>query len=809
MKRYESNIREYETDIFRIENLNELSANYVLFEITGLHESEDDYDNNIQYIIKRLSYELKHPVTVIHRDNKPFLVVRDESEVIANVPSEFLVKRDDIVYFTQINESFPIDFANYESVREIVLRFLQFDIQTELNNLSTLWQPTSGDAFFSQEPQRIINGVAIYNGFFVRTVELPEGGFGFSIDVTKKYLSETPLNVHLTRRDFERLGGSRPHFIHQYGSQKYEFRAEQFSDLNATQFKFLRQEDGTMVTLLEDIRSKFGRSMPPEVAKLPDNASVLIYKTNDNQERRVIAGLCYQVFDTENPKVGKLHRQSILDPFYRRMLIRSAFHRFFKNIRFGSIRLKISPEPVTVVKKKFKFPDQLLGGDTVLTTNRNMKDAHVVSMKGIGRARKELLRDKGFYTVATFQKQYFVVPETIFNMYGNKDYFLSDLISQVNSMHPSEIGWNPDIILYDNRNRKDSVDIGFEILRQIKEVVKERKGGYALVMLPSNMERIKRQHDQLAALVVSECLSEHDLTASIMHSETLEECFLYKKYNGKNTYEVKRELAGKYKGYVFGVAVNQVLLNNERWPYVLHSPLNADLTIGIDVKKQIAGFTFVDKFSKNILTRFDKSSNRERLTTSQMIRMLVPNLTLLKKHLDYSIERIVIHRDGRLFQREKDGIIQAINTLKDKGVLPNTCSVSILEIPKHSIVPFRLFDVIEKFDIKTQRKDNGKVLNPEIGSYVMINKYEAFLCTTGREFRHQGTSIPLYVKYNSGAMDFEKLLEDLYQLSCLAYTKPDDCSRLPVTIKITDRRINTIGSDFDLESLDILKSVHF
>ncbi|MFX9061694.1 hypothetical protein ABTN34_18025, partial [Acinetobacter baumannii] len=86
------------------------------------------------------------------------------------------------------------------------------------------------------------------------------------------------------------------------------------------------------------------------------------YKTNDNQERRVIAGLCYQVFDTEDPKVSKLHRQSILDPFYRRMFIRSAFHRFFKNIRFGSIRLKISPEPVTLAKKKFRFPDQLLGG---------------------------------------------------------------------------------------------------------------------------------------------------------------------------------------------------------------------------------------------------------------------------------------------------------------------------------------------------------------------------------------------------------------------------------------------------------------
>jgi len=809
MESYQPNAGQYETDIFPIENLQELSANYVLFELVGLNDSDEDYDINVQYIIKKLSYALKHPVTVIRRNDKPFLVVRDEADVIASVPTEYLIKRGDIIYLKRIDESFPIDFVNYESVREIVIRFLQFDIQTHLNKLSTLWQPGSGDAFFSQDPHRTINGVAIYNGFFVRVVELPTGGLGFSIDVTKKYVSEAPLPVNLTRSDFQRLGGSRPHFIHQYGNQKYEFKAEQFSDLNATQFKFSRPEDGTMVTLLDDIRSKFGHSMPPNVAKLPDNSSVIIYKTNDNQERRVIAGLCYQVFDTEDPRVGKLHRQSILDPFYRRLFIRAAFHKYFRHIEFGTIKLIINPEPITVSKKIFSSPDLLFGQDTMLTVNRKTEGAQFSTMRELGKTKKALLTDKGFYTIATFQKQYFVVPQTVFNMYGNKDYFLAHLIDLVNAMHPSEIGWNPEVIVYDNRNKRDSVEIGFEILKKIKETVQEGKGGYALVMLPSNVERLKRQHDQLAALVVSECLSDHNLAVGIMHSETLDECFIHRSHNGKSTYQIKRELESKYRGYLFGVAVNQVLLNNERWPYVLHSPLNADLTIGIDVKKQIAGFTFIDKYSKNILTRLDKSSNRERLTASQMVKMLVANITLLKKHLGYAIEQIVIHRDGRIFQREKEGILQAIQILKDKGIVAANCSVNILEIPKHSIVPFRLFDVTAKFDVRSQRTDNGKVLNPQIGSYVMINQREAFLCTTGREFRHRGTSIPLYIKYNAGEMDFEKILQDLYYLSCLAYTKPDDCSRFPLTIKITDRRINTLGSDFDLESLDILKSVNF
>ena len=47
---------QYETNIFKIENCNLLSADYFLYEIIGLKESKadddanDDFDINIQYI---------------------------------------------------------------------------------------------------------------------------------------------------------------------------------------------------------------------------------------------------------------------------------------------------------------------------------------------------------------------------------------------------------------------------------------------------------------------------------------------------------------------------------------------------------------------------------------------------------------------------------------------------------------------------------------------------------------------------------------------------------------------------------------
>lgn len=801
----------YEVNIYRIDNLAKLTANYVLFEIIGLNSDDEDFDNNVQFIVKRLSYVLKHPVTNIRKEGKQFLVVRNEPSILSKVPAEYLVKHDDIVYFKQVPELFRLDFVNYtEETKNIILRFLQFDIQTELNKDRRLWQPGSGDAFFSHTPLETIGNVSIYNGFFVRAVELPNGGFGLAIDITKKYISAVPLPVHLTHSEFKKHGLNRCHLLYQYGNKRYEIRAEQFSDLNASQYKFERPADKKVVSLLNDTQEMFNGSMPPNVASLPDDASVLIYRTNDDQERRVIAGLCYQVFDTEDPRVMKLHRKSIVVPFFRRRLIRTVYNNYFGKILFGNIQLQINREPIIVDRKVFTAPDIIFGNQTALSV-RGTEGTMRTTVNLLGKQRKSLLLDEkvGFYTRAPFETQYFVIPQTVANMYVNEKYFIADLIQQVNKMHPTETGWRPELIIYDNRDKRNAIEIGFEIIQKIKEHVGSKSGGYAVVMLPSHIERVKRQHDDLAALVVSECYGEHKITASIMHSDTLDECYQHKSINGQSSYFVKGELRGKYNGYVNGVAINQVLLNNERWPYILHTPLHADLTIGIDVKKQIAGFTFVDKYSKNILTRFDKSNSKERLSTAQMMKMLVKNIELIASYADYNIDNIVVHRDGRLFKSEKDGILRAVETLKSKNVLPASATVSIIEIPKHSIVPFRIFDVVKDYDIFSERTDKQQVLNPQIGSYVKLKEKEAFLCTTGREFNHGGSSNPLYVKYDTGTMRLEAILEDLYYLSCLAYTKPDDCSRYPLTIKITDRRINTLGSNFDFEQLEILKSESF
>jgi hypothetical protein len=800
-----------ESNLFPIKNLADFTGSYVLYEIVGLKETDEDYDINVEFIIKKLSYSLKHPVTVILNENKPHLVVRNDEKILTNMPSELGLRRNGIVYFRKGGKSFNLDFLRYnEQTKKIILRFLQFDISTALNNDSRLWQPSAGEAFFSITPSYKSGQISVYNGFDLRVVEMPSGGFGVAIDITKKYIDSNPLDVYFTQLDFRKLANSRSHLMYQYGNKRYEIKVKEHSDLNITQVKFPQKSDGKMITLLQDVQEKFGTSMPPEVAHLPDDASVLIYETNDGQERSVPAGLCFKVYDTEDPLVQKLHRKSILEPFHRRRLIRIVYQNYLRYLKFGSIKINIDSQPIALNREKFLPPDVRFGQDLILSV-RQTASAIQTTIEDLGKTRKELLdREKaGFYTNAEFEPQYFVVPMTTYRMYANENYFLQDLEYQVNRMHTSEANWKPEVIEFDNRNKKNPADIGFSILKAMEEKLGRKRGGYALVMLPTGVEKSKGRHDELAALVVSQCFENFGITASIMHSQTLDQCYAYKSANGEAKYYVKHNEKGLYKGYVKNVALNQVLLNNERWPFVLETPMHADFTIGIDVKRNVAGFTFVDKLSRHILTKYDKSTNREKLSKSQVFKMLMKYFPIQLKYAHHEVKNIVFHRDGRLYQQEKEGIRDAIKVLIEKGLLKHDVTISFVEIPKYPMAPFRVFDVRQDYNILKQNFDNGLVLNPESGTWVAINDREAYLCTTGREYYHQGTSRPLYVKADCAGLTLSDILEDIYFLSCLTYTKPDDCSRNPLTIKITDTRINTLGSEFDFDALDILMSTHF
>ncbi len=799
-------MNKYETNIFPIENCNELLANYRLFEIVGLLETNVEYEQNIQHIIKKLSYALSHPVTVISKlcgdKEKDFLVIKDDEAIAAQIPNSFQIKKGDEVYFRPTKDVVSLNFDKFDdATREICRRFLQFSINNTIKLKSDLWSPGAGKPFFSKKYRETVNGIDIFNGFLPRIVELPNKGWGIEIGLTKKYVSSKPLSVYISREEFDnerKKGNDNGHFIYHYGNTWYEVRIDEWSDLNANQYPYTRVSDNKKVTVTQDLRDLYkGQGMPPEIASLPDDVSLLIYRNNQKEERRIPSALCYRVYDTE--ELGTLHDKSIIPPFYRRRLTAIVRKKYFQNIKFGDTILKISDKPFSNEIQVFDFPDQKFGNNNVISVKKT-KGAIPVEIYNVGHKRNNLLHNPsiGCFDNRPFEAQYFFMPESIINSFGN--IFLKDLKGVVNTMHPTKSQWNPKVIGYDDRNYKNSVELAIEIMGKVKEHTVET--GFAVIMLPSLKN--KRSHDDLAAICVSQCCTRDiPIQVSIMHTDILRKCF---RYNESNGYSIYDEKMGLYRGYLRGVALNKVILNNNRSPFVLSTPLHSDLTIGIDVKKKVAGYIFIDKECENIRPHREKSNNKEQLSTNQVFKVFYQNITALAK---YSvIHNIVIHRDGRIFKTELNGINKAIDLLKEKEILPENVKLTIVEIPKYSVISLRLFDVMGDFNVFDKHIDNNMIFNPKVGSWIKINNKEGFIATTGREFKHKGSSKPLYIKKILGDMTIENLLEDVYFLSTLSHTKPDDCSRNPLTIGMADRLINDFGGGFDEEEYELQKSLN-
>jgi hypothetical protein len=771
-----------ETNIFPILNLDDLKLNYDTYRVRNLRRDQDEYFQNRDALTRDLSYKLKVPVLVVERSDGPYLIVPGD---VANVPQKFPLVRT-YVYLDKVESGIPLDFNIRNPENDaICLRFIQFMMQAPLFRNNRLWQPSSGMGFFEKSPFEQASGIGRYRGFGARSAITPSGRIGLCVDVHSKYMRTESLPVHLSRLTFRQFQGQR--CIYRYGHQWYEIRIETFSDLNVSEEQ-IRTGDGA-VSLIDFIARESRKPLPSELASLPHDASVIRYRNNRGEDRAAPSGLCHLVCDTQD---NALHRGAILPPHIRREQASRFVEDYLSNLRFNDIAVCVAREPERIEQKFFRVPDIEFGNGRKLSV-RGTAGASQVSLDALGRKRIDMLRDDraGFYVKDRFRRQYLILPQSVWESWGER--FVADLRQAVDNVYPEGGGYKPEIITYKDRGPRTYRDQGKAILEAVGDRFME--SAYALVMLHPTTDRRVREHDLLAAMVIRE-LRKKDIFAAVNHSEMGERSYvMVSGKDGTPRYEIKDSQRSRFTGYLRNVALNKVLLTNSFWPFVLATPLHAEVTIGIDVKNQTAGFTVIGQNGLSVKSHCHTSRQKEKLLKAQVLTHLAEIIRDEKIRLGRPVKSIVIHRDGRCFQSEMDGAAAAIGKLKKEGVVATDGTLTILEISKSAPVRLRLFEV--------QRTHGPKpfVQNPQVGLYTIINRNEGFLCSTGRAFKHPGTVQPLHVRCVLEGIPFVEALEDVYALTTLAWTRPEDCSRYPVTIKLTDRWLSEEASEFDEEVL--------
>ncbi|MFL5787257.1 MAG: hypothetical protein ACJ748_04335, partial [Flavisolibacter sp.] len=692
---------------------------------------------------------------------------------------------------------FDIDFANpSDEVKTICLRFLQFDLNGELKRNPNLWQPGTGEPFFLKSPE-IQDGIAIFKGFTFRVIELPENGFGISIDATRKFASAKPLPYYLTKSEFDKRFKKKT-LIYQY-KDWYEIKVMEFDDFNVGEYKI----DG--VTLIDFVRNAIPKPHAPQLANMPNDSATLIYYGSNMTAMRAPAGMCYEVLDFQDTNNAEINRKSIIAPHIRFGEILNIKRQFFHSIKYGKSFLNLADKALEVPNNCFVFPEFELGNNNILSPKDFRPDEPNLASKIAKTRMNRLLNSEiGFYSKSPLANQLIVLPRSVNDTKGNL--FLKMLKDAVNKMYPCD-DYSPDLIVYEDKFKQgtDYLEVGKQIVSAVKSNFAKTLPVYVVVMVPRLERKTKREHDKLGALIIRE-LKKVGLNCAVIHDDTIRECFGHENTaDGKTNYFLRSEKQKKFEGYVRGVAINKVLLNNSKWAFVLNEPLNADLTIGIDVKHNTAGFTIVDKYGKNIRTEIDETANKEKLTAEQLKSWLYK---IVKDEIEIDsktvINNIVIHRDGRLFiDTELEGLLQGLKQLKNEMYLNPDAQLNVIEIPKSSLYSVRIFGLA--WDKERQKS----IIENAPNGFSVYFKDEAFLCSTGKEFaQHSGTSNLLNVKFSYGNMNRQDLLGDLFKLTTLAFTKPDDCSRVPITIKMNDIKLSDAATEYDEDAyrqLEILR----
>lgn len=782
-------MKQIETNIYLIENLEQLSCKYRIYQIRGLSRDSEDYDKNIQFLVTMLSNKTKSPCVTFKTKDGTFVAQPDGYDELPD--SLNLVRAAVKIERIPELQELKFDSLNPQTAR-LAIRFLQGSLQRKFYDSPSLWQPRSGYPFYHKYPdqrfRRLSRNADIFRGFAFRVALLPDGKIGICVDVSNKYVSRHPLPTEIEREDSHKYQGM--NCLYEYGNRWYEIKIGGLNELNSSE---LILPDGT--SLFEHVHRKAGSRKSPNLLALPRDCSVLIYYNTWGEQRNAPSGLCRLTYGTVHPDVRRFHSKTIKAPHIRRGEIQLVVDKYFRDLPFGSNKISLSGKPLVVETRGFIIPDLEFGNNKILSL-RNSPNATHVSLDEFPFKKKELLYspEAGLFTKKPFDRQYLILPKSVHESFGKK--FFEDIKREVQKLCSEEdISYSPIYVLYNDSVQKSVYILGKEIIKTVEE--NDAKPGFGIVMIPEVKSKRMRKEDELANLVMRE-LRQRGIYVSIIHTTVPTESYEYVLFeDGKGEWRLVSDprQKSKYKGYLRNVVLNKILILNSYWPFVLKTPLNADLIIGIDVKNNTAGFTVIHKNGADITFYSSQSNQREQLDRSQILTEIRRIITKEQKLSFRNIRNVVIHRQGKLFPPEKEGVIQALDKLAKTELISADHHCTFVEIRATSKVPFRLFEVTPSPGIQKEWVDN-----PTIGTYACLSENEAFICNTGPPFGHKGTTKPLHI-IKDGPMSIESVLEDEFYLSNLTWTKIDDCSRQPLSIKMTDIRLREFAGDYDRDAL--------
>jgi hypothetical protein len=289
-------MKQIETNIYPITNLDQLNCEYRVYRVLGLPRGSPDYHKNAQRLVDQLS----------RHSGSPCIKFTDDDQICIAQPTGFqeLPESFDGVRISVQIEKDPelreLKFNSFDANEtEFAQRFLQFTIQEQLSDFHSLWQPQAGYPFYHKDPdpkaKERSDSVDVYRGFSFRVVPLDDGNMGVCIDVKNKYLSRAPLPTDIDIDDFDDYEGI--NCIYQYGDDWYEIQVQGINDLDASEVSMPSGQ-----SLFQKVHERASEPKSSNLRSLPKDCCVLTYYNFQGEPRHVPSGLCKRFCLQTTPK---------------------------------------------------------------------------------------------------------------------------------------------------------------------------------------------------------------------------------------------------------------------------------------------------------------------------------------------------------------------------------------------------------------------------------------------------------------------------------------------------------------------------
>ena len=771
---------------FRIINWQELNFQYRLVEVSveGAPDDPKELHKAFYTAMNYLAHATRGPVAEGYHAGKKYIAVRADADLQEmSIPGTPLnIKLSPIAGKFYLNPA-AMDDRNLE----LALKFLENTVNWQFCNHSALWE--GGQFTFLKKSPVPAEGLCetdVYPGFKFRLVAENKTRVYFCVDLAFKYADKRTLAEQLISLPPERHGEfiNNRNFLYLNGDDWYVVKGKSVGKPISEHMISTGRGNSTVYDyIVREGKYSKGRHKLP----LAPHTPTFFHAYTSNAEK-VFAGAAALAKRVRMPE-DEMHKYSINAPNRRFTNAEWFIKKYFQDLTFNGVRLQIDSRPLRKMCKSFRLPGLVYGGGALLDPYRGSRyEGYGRPLDDFPRRRRSFIYQHGIVNNTTFTSQHVFFPD-------NMDLEFGRAVKKSFEEGMKKLAPNfPGATLHEYKMK--SAPYAHMVFADLKEYIEKRglKDSSILFILPAYMEDGGRFVRDLHHLVKKELFDTAKIKC-ISGTKLLEYFKAGVEIRKPLVYSVPPQFSKSYRSYFLNTLF-ECLIINRKWAFKLADRLHNDIYIGIDAHEFYAGFCFFFGDGEKIVFDVDETTKgvgtfrNEKINFKTISDKIVDVLSRYLEIADERPHRIIILRDGVSYGEEQKALDHALARLHEKQLIDKTqVKTGVVNVAKSSAIPLRAASF----------QDGGQSLvNPDCGTYLLMNSREAFVFNTGYPYTVPGSSNPLHVSWVSGQIDFEKTLEDIFQLTQIAFSAPDRPSSLPLPLKLIDVLIRDVAHENDL-----------